>query len=137
MRYSKQKGFTLIELMIVVAIVGILAAVAMPAYQNYLIKSKFTEVVSASAPMKLGVELCAQDLSDPTQCTSGSNGVPSATASKYVASGSVNKGVVTVTAVQTEGLLGMTYVLTPGAYTPGQPVQWTQTGTCLAAQLCK
>ncbi|HMY62402.1 MAG TPA: prepilin-type N-terminal cleavage/methylation domain-containing protein, partial [Nitrosomonas sp.] len=55
-----QKGFTLIELMIVVAIIGILAAVAVPAYQNYTIKSRFTEVINATAPFKTAVELCVQ-----------------------------------------------------------------------------
>jgi len=56
-----QKGFTLIELMIVVAIIGILAAVAIPAYQNYTLKARFTEVVTAGSPYKLALEVCAQD----------------------------------------------------------------------------
>ena len=56
-----QQGFTLIELMIVVAIIGILEAIAVPAYQNYTLKSRFTEVVNAAAPYKLAVDLCAQN----------------------------------------------------------------------------
>ncbi len=56
-----QKGFTLIELMIVVAIIGILAAVAVPAYQNYTLKARYTDVIGGTSPYKLAVEICAQD----------------------------------------------------------------------------
>lgn len=56
-----QKGFTLIELMIVVAIIGILAAVAVPAYQNYTLKARFSEIVASGSPYKLALEVCAQD----------------------------------------------------------------------------
>ena len=57
---KSQNGFTLIELMIVVAIVGILAAVALPAYQNYSKKAKFSEVVAAGTAVKSAVEICYQ-----------------------------------------------------------------------------
>ncbi len=58
---KSQKGFTLIELMIVVAIIGILAAIAVPAYQNYTLRARFTEVVNATASVKTGIEICVQD----------------------------------------------------------------------------
>ncbi|HDX8360858.1 TPA: pilin [Aeromonas veronii] len=57
---KKQSGFTLIELMIVVAIVAILAAVALPAYQNYTKKAKMTELVSATGALKTSIEICVQ-----------------------------------------------------------------------------
>lgn len=56
-----QKGFTLIELMIVVAIIGILAAVAIPQYQNYIVKSQVSRVMSETASLRTAVEACMMD----------------------------------------------------------------------------
>ena len=63
---KRQSGFTLIELMIVVAIVAILAAIAMPAYQNYTKKAKMTELVVATSGLKTAAEVCFQS---GTGCT--------------------------------------------------------------------
>ncbi|MBE4593540.1 prepilin-type N-terminal cleavage/methylation domain-containing protein [Vibrio navarrensis] len=75
-RVTKQQGFTLIELMIVVAIIGILAAFAVPAYQNYTNKTHASEMLNAASAMKAGVGVCL--LSGGTDCSAGKPNVPSA-----------------------------------------------------------
>ena len=61
----RAQGFTLIELMIVITVIVILAAIAFPAYQNYMHRSFFNEVIQATAPYKAGVERCYQAASSP------------------------------------------------------------------------
>ena len=73
---KNNQGFTLIELMIVVAIIGILAAVALPAYSDYTKKAEFTEVTQATAAAKTAVEVCISVTGAKADCDAGSNGVP-------------------------------------------------------------
>ncbi|MCP3675710.1 MAG: prepilin-type N-terminal cleavage/methylation domain-containing protein, partial [Gammaproteobacteria bacterium] len=58
---KQQSGFTLIELMIVVAIIGILAAIALPAYQDYTKRARYSEIINMSNAVKTAVEICAQE----------------------------------------------------------------------------
>jgi type IV pilus assembly protein PilA len=135
---GRASGFTLIELMIVVAIIGILAAVALPAYRDYTKRAKFSEVILATAAAKIAVEICAQDLDGVAACKGGTNQIPAniMTASGNVASvTTADNGVIMATAIGTNGLSGETYILTP-QYAAGK-VTWVVSGTCLGANLCK
>ncbi len=148
-----QKGFTLIELMIVVAIIGILAAVAIPAYSNYTKKAKFTEVVQATQALKSAVEVCGADNGTLTGCDAGSNGIPANVDSNSATTAAIGKyvrsiatgagGVITATAVGAsnsahQGLNGENIILSP-TFSSTAGISWAVTGssTCLAANLCK
>ena len=74
--FYHQRGFTLIELMIVVAIIGILAAIAIPAYQQYVMKAKFAEVISVVNQWKIAISTCLTVEKETSQCVAGKNGVP-------------------------------------------------------------
>ena len=138
MKRSMQKGFTLIELMIVVAIIGILAAVALPAYQDYTKKAKFAEVVSVANTYKTAVATCAQEAGGLDDCDLGQKGVPGTTSTAHVASVGVTDGVITVTPTATT-VATATLILTPSPLVSGQPMVWTTSGGCLTSSpiLCK
>jgi len=135
---KNMQGFTLIELMIVVAIIAILAAIALPAYQDYVKKARFAEVLSIGESYKLAVGLCYQD-QDPTlaACDAGASGIPAAAAATdaLAAGMTVANGVIRMTGTAAAG--GYTSVLTPAVNAQGTAIVWTQSGTCLAANFCK
>lgn len=99
MKQPAQGGFTLIELMIVVAIIGILAAVAIPAYTDYTVKAKVANIQAAADSVKTAVALCAQEAGGVLDgCDAGQNGVPaSITPTKEVKSATVENGTIVLT----------------------------------------
>ncbi|MBD7921028.1 pilin [Xanthomonas bonasiae] len=116
---KKQQGFTLIELMIVVAIIAILAAIAIPQYQNYVSRTRAAAAAAELAGFKTSVGSCISELQTATGCNAGTNGIPttaSFTATKNVtALTSVTNGVITATtgATASSGGANLTYILTP------------------------
>jgi type IV pilus assembly protein PilA len=127
MKRSMQKGFTLIELMIVVAIIGILAAVALPAYQDYTVRAKVTEVILAASSGKTAVSEAAATFSGLP--ASGSVTINNQV-SKYVSAVAWDGTKITATAAGDAAITGSTITLT-AAYASGQ-VTWTCSGTILA-----
>lgn len=137
-----QKGFTLIELMIVIAIIGILAAVALPAYQNYTNRAKFAEVIAAVGPMRQSVDICYQVNGALTDCDTeakiGFNGDDAETGTN-VGTVELSGTSALITATSTGiGSANKTYILTPSANSGSTALTWARatTSTCIAAGWC-
>ena len=130
-----QQGFTLIELMIVVAIIGILGAVGLPLYQNHIVKARVGNALRSVDAIKTAVGVCIQEQGGVLAgCSAGANGVPAFTPTREVASATTTHGVIVATLASGvgEGLDSRTITFTPTL--GSSSVTWTNSTTVTHAE---
>ncbi len=122
--HTLHKGFTLIELMIVVAIIGILAAVALPAYQDYTIRARVSELLLGASATRTAYTESAQNLNGLTNATGNAWDQLSIQSYGFIDNAVVNTTIV-LNAKSTIGTAGLVVTLTPSYNTTANTVTWS------------
>lgn len=127
---TKPSGFSLIELMIVIAIVGVTASVAVPAYQNYLGRSKVSEALQMAGPYQKAIAECYSTSGTMSGCSNNSNGISESASGTYGSLAATDGNIVfTFNSAAKPLPAGSTFTLSPRVTTSNDPITWDCSST--------